>query len=626
MPLLVVLLVYLLPGFSLSRIFSGRLRNNIGFHFFLSFLASPVLYTISGYLHRQSIIVFIILLVFFSVALNAVNKLGKISIDTDGIFPETKIGKLLPALIIIFFLMNVLPRMGLILGQYPIGDDMRRLGKTVSISQSEGFPLFYHFPITRMTIYYYVTVGSGLLTKFSGNAIKANLAWFTHVAFWNLSMLYFIALVAVSLFRKKASRIIFFISITFLSGYEFYIALLRGVNPIAAANWTDLEWWTDWFSQTFNIHFQLSSPYTQFFWVPQHMFAGILGLLAFMIIRTDLVRKPVTQIFLGLIFASLLGYSAFVFITIAVSYVLFELFLLLKGRKTLRKFFLTNLLIGLSFFIFSADTLRLFLSSEKAGWFEPRLNVYWFLNNSTVINKIINLILTVPILLTVELGGLFLILLYSLKRLSRGEKEESLLFWHFNIIIPLSVMFFLRAADDNNISLRATIPALIGLAVMAGKLVEEGTIGKLKSRLVYSLLLLSLPTTLYMFTQRLNEQFSFGQQNLDPIYSQIDEKTPLNSIVLTNTENWTNISTLSHRFTFKPLKDFDFTDKEYSAASKVNRFSALKFNNLGEINSFLLEIKKEFPFLNNYHFYFLTDREENLPVIVRSKKFVLYRI
>lgn len=626
MPLLVVLLVYFLPGFALSRIFSGRLKNNIYFHFFLSFLTSPVFYTISGYLHRQSVIVFVLLSVFFLIILNLVNKLGKISIDTDGIFPETKIGKPLTILIVVFFLMNILPRMGLISNQYPIGDDMRRLGKTVSISESEDFPLFYHFPITRMTIYYYVTVGSGLLTKFSENAIKANVAWFIHVAFWNLSMLYFIALVSVSLFKKKAARITFFISITFLGGYEFYVALLRGVNPITAVNWTDLEWWTDWFNKTFNIHFQLSSPYTQFFWVPQHMFAGILGLLAFMIIRTRQVSKPVTQIFLGLIFASILGYSAFVFITIAVSYLLFEIFLLFKGRKSLKEFFLTNLLIGISFFIFSADTIRLFLASEKSGWFEPRLNVFWFLNNSTVINKIINLVLTVPILMTVELGGLFLVLLYSFKRLIRGEREESLLFWHFNIIIPLSVMFFLRAADDNNISLRATIPALIGLAVMTGKLVEEEKMEKMESRLFYSLLLLSLPTTFYMFTQRFSEQFSFGRQNLDPIYIEIDRKTPLNSIVLTNTENWTNISTLSHRFTFKPLKDFDFTDKEYSAASKVKEFSTVKFSGLDEINSFLSRIKKEFPPLNNYHFYFLTDHYENLPVIARSERFILYRI
>ena len=522
--------------------------------------------------------------------------------------------------------MNIIPRIGLVLGQYPIVDDMRRLSKTVSVSESESFPLFYHFPITRMTIYYYVTVGSGLLTKFSENAIKANLAWFIHVAFWNLSMLFLLALVGVSLFKKKSAQIIFFISITFLSGYEFYIALLRGVNPITALNWTDLEWWTDWFVKTFNIHFQLSSPYTQFFWVPQHMFAGILGLLLFMIIRTREMNKPITQIFLGLIFSSILGYSAFVFITIAISYILFEILLLARGRKTLRGFVLTNLLIGLSYLLFSTDMIRLFLASEKAGWFESRLNVFWFFNNSTITNKIINLTLTVPILLTIELGGLFLVLLYSIKRLFKGEKEEGLIYWHLSIILPLSVMFFFRAADDNNISLRATIPALIGLAIMAGKLVEEGTIGKLKSRLFYSLLLLSLPTTFYMVTQRFNEQFSFGKQNLDPIYIEIDRKTPLNSIIFTNTENWTNISTLSHRFTFKPLKEFDFTDKEYSAASKVKPFNTEKFSDLSEINLFLSRVKKEFPRLNNYHFYFLTDHYENLPVIARSQRFILYRI
>src|SRR3989344_837295 len=108
----------------------------------------------------------------------------------------------------------------------------------------------------------------------------------------------------------------------------------------------------------------------------------------------------------------------------------------------------------------------------------------------------------------------------------------------------------------------------------------EKTGRTLKTWLFPALLLLSLPTTFAMFYQRFSEQEDYGRQKLKTIYQLIDQRTPLNSIIVTDENQWTNISVLSPRFTFKPLKEFNVTDKEYSAFSKIRRYEDFKSSTL----------------------------------------------
>jgi len=46
MPILMIALIYFLPGFVLSQILSGRVKNNPLFILFLSFIATPLTYMI----------------------------------------------------------------------------------------------------------------------------------------------------------------------------------------------------------------------------------------------------------------------------------------------------------------------------------------------------------------------------------------------------------------------------------------------------------------------------------------------------------------------------------------------------------------------------------------------------
>lgn len=621
---ILTLTIYFLPGFIFSRLFRGQARNNLAIILFISFIVTPFLYVFLIYVKSVTLLAFLSLNLVLFLVLKLVKPHQQI--DFDAILPQLNPPKLIILLIIIFWLLNTLPRLGLIQDQYPIGDDMHRIGKTISIAESPNQSLFYHFPTTRLTIYYYVAVGSGLLVRFSQNQITANQAWFIHVSLWSLSMVLFLSLAAENLFQKLLPKLIFTASLTFFAGYEFFIAILKNANFRASGYWTDLEWWTDWFDRVFNIHFQISAPYTLFFWVPQHLFAGLLSLFLFFLIRSEIKKRVWTQITIGLVLASIFGYSAFVFSTVIVTFFFFQLAEI--GRKLSGTDYLKgNLVIALTFLVSSLDPLILYITAEKGSWFSLRLNAFWFWENTGILSKLGNLLATIPVLFLIELGGLSVILVYTLKRLVAGEKEKDLYFWHLNIFLPLTLMFFIRAADDNNISLRSTIPSLIGLAIFAGQYFETETKVGWRQCITIFLLLMGTTTTLTMFMHRFREQWLYGQQNLKPIYRLIDQKTPLKSIVITDEKDQSgNISILAHRFTFKPIREFNVTDKEYSAFSKIRPYENRNFSSLSETKDFVREIKKDYSFLQDYNFYFLTQKTLEEKLFDKSGDYNLYSL
>lgn len=625
MPILMILTIYFLPGFVLSRIMSGRLKNNPLFILFLSFIATPLTYmilTVYGDVSLFSFISLNILFIFLTFIFRT--RCGP-PLDLDALFPRTRLTGPIVIILTAFSLMNILPRFGLIKSYFPIGDDMHRIGKTVSIAESPASPLFYHFPVTNMTIYYYVAVGSGLLTKFSQNQITADKAWFIHTSLWIISLLFFLGIVGENLYNHLRAKLTFLFSLTFAGGFEYYIALIKGIDPIRSSRWTDMEWWTDWFTKTFNIHFQISSPYTLSFWVPQHLFAGVLSLFIFLLLKSGLKAKIWNQIFLGILFAAMFGYSLFVFLPVVVSYTACQLVRLARKEATFRRLIRDHLPTISFFVLLSLNLTFLYLTAEKNSWFELRVASFWFLENNLLINKAINLLLTVPSLLIIELGGTSLILLYAAKRFLRGETDGTNYFWHFNIIFPFTSMFFIRAADDNNIALRSTIPALIALAFFAGRLVDQSR--RRTPLLLYLLFTLGLPTTLTIFRQRLIEQKTYNLQALKPIYKIIDRKVPINSVVLTDEENQRSaISTLAHRFTFKPLKEFNVTDREYSAKSRLERYGKYTFADIGEIDEFLTKIKNEYPSLRTFNYFLLTRKQLNRSKVAGSDGYFLYQL
>src|SRR3989339_548437 len=128
MPILMIALIYFLPGFVLSQIMSGRVKNNPLFILFLSFIATPLTYmilTVYGDVSPLSFIginaLFIFLIFLFK------TRYGP-TINLDAMIPRTRLTVPVVIVLTAFSLMNILPRLGLIKGYFPIGDDMHRIG------------------------------------------------------------------------------------------------------------------------------------------------------------------------------------------------------------------------------------------------------------------------------------------------------------------------------------------------------------------------------------------------------------------------------------------------------------------------------------------------------------------
>ena len=598
------LFLYFLLGLSLSRFFTGTLRNNVFFHLFISFLLLPLFYTMLISFKALNLWNFLILEIIFGLTCFWVSKrVRKESlVNTDDLSPPFRASRILLGFSFIFFLMVMSPRLGLLSGFFPIGDDQHQIRKIVSIAESPADPLFYHFPTTRLTIYYFNNVAPGLLVKFSDNFIKANQAWFIHVGLLTVLLLWLIIRIGGSLFGNNLQRFVLFFFLTFFSGLEYYLYKFKGLTYV-----NQLEWWSDWFLPQSRLHTQISNPFNLFFWVPQHLLAGLYVLVIYLVLRSPQRTKMVSKVFLALLWAGILGNSAFIFISLIVVYALCTLTKILQEKNLIGqiKFNLPVMILAL---IFSLKNLELFITAEKGHYFVPMANVFWFLPNVTFLGKFVNLFLTIPLYFLVEFGVLFIVLIWALLKFVREEefRRKYLFFYFYLLLLPL--IFFIKTLDDNNISMRSFIPLQIGLGIFVAELV--GRLPKSKKFYVIFLLfmLMSLPSGISDFYRRLSEQFDPASSEPQGFYERIDNELPLNSIVLSPFGQEDKITALGHRFTFKSVTLFNATDREHTAASKIRDFEGLQLWEASGIRKVLLSN----PSLSkDYHFYSLTRFDED---------------
>jgi len=598
--IILIILLYLLPGYFFSYLFSGKLRKSPFFILFLSFLTVPILYTSLVSFHILSFLSFFISEVMFAVlCLTGSKKLGELQkVNLDEVIPPFSLSPWVVLLGISFFLLVMSPRLGLWQGYFPIGDDQHQIRKIVSLAESPNEPLFYHFPTTRLTIYYFNNVAPGLLTKFSGNFVKANQAWFIHVGLQTALILWLLVRIGGSLLKNNTQRFIFLFGITYFSGLEFYLYKLKGIGYI-----DQLEWWSDWVFSQSKIHMQISNPFNLFFWVPQHLMAALFVLVVFVFLKSSEKNKAAALIFLALLWAGILGNSAFIFISTAVVYGVYMLIELKRTRDFpgLAKFNLPIIFMAL---ILSVKNLELFLTAEKGHYFVPMSNVFWFVNNSTIFGKLVNFSITIPLYLFVEFGVLFFVLIYALTRFSKDEefKNKYLFFYIFVFLLP--VIFVVKSLDDNNISMRSFIPVQIALAIFAAELFESWISNK--KHLFVPLLILavaSLPSGIFDFSLRFAEQTKPVDEKNYALYKQIDQKLPLNSIILAPFGFEDKITALGHRFTFKDPVLFNATDREHTARSKIARYEGFNISDSSRIYKLLEDNQKT---LKDFRFYSLS--------------------
>lgn len=592
-----IFILYLLPGYSFSLLFSGKLRRSPFFYLFLSFLIIPFLYSFLVSFKILNFTNFIIAeTCFVFLCLHFSKKIGVLSkINLDNIAPPFKISRLTILLGVSFFILIMSLRLGLWKGYFPVGDDQHQIRKIVSIVESPNEPLFYHFPTTRLTIYYFNNVAPGLLTKFSGNFVKANQAWFIHVALQTALILWLIVLFGGSLLKNNTQRLIFLFGLTYFSGLEFYLYKFIGPGFV-----DQLEWWSDWFFPQSKIHMQISNPFNLFFWVPQHLMAALFVLVIYLFLRSKEKNKALSIFFLSLLWSSILGNSAFVFISSVLVYCVYSLIEFIKSRD-LAAIVRFNLPIVILSVILSAKNLELFLTAEKGHYFVPMFNVFWFVSNSNLWGKIINLSISVPLYLLVEFGFLFFVLIYCLIKFvkDRDFREKYLFLYLFIFMLP--VIFFVKSLDDDNISMRSFIPVQIALAIFLAEFVGEVLKSRPKAIIgIVVLLVLSLPSGLYDFGLSFNKEYQpLRGQNYE-FYKWIDRNLPLNSIVFTPYYYADNLTALGHRFTFKDPSLFSATDSEHTARGKVRSYEGRNFAQAENIYRVLTENKE---LLKRYHLY-----------------------
>lgn len=569
------ILIYLVPGFFSAMFFKGKTKNHPFFWLLLSLLVVPIFYTALISLRILSLESFLILTVLYAIACLWIG--GKREIDFDKIFPPRKTSCIILLVAAMFFLLVMAPRLGLLKGRFPGGDDFRQIPKVISIAVSPNEPLFPYFPITRLTVYYFANIAPGLLVRFSDNLIQAHTAWFIQTALLTAVMLWSIIKAGQTLFKATTSRFVFFFSLTFFSGWEYYLYKL--LNP---GHLDQLEWWTDWIFPQRKIHLQTTNPYNLFFWVPQHLFAAVLVLLMFLILRSNQKDKLTTKVFLGLLWANILGISAFVFLSTAAVYAISTIVKVIKTRN-FRQTFISNLPIVTTALVLSLKTIELFLTAEKGSHFLQMASVFHFLPNATLVGKLVNFSLTVPFYFLIELGVLLPVLLWALYQFisNKNFRQKYLFFYLFIFLWPL--IFVVKTTGDNNIALRTFIPAQIAISIFAAELTERHQKRKLFYPLLITGIIISLPSGLWDFNQHFKGQLDSLNNKRESRYQKIDDDLPLNSVVISFDDEAERITVLGHRLTFKPPAQFTFTDREYSAQSALEPYADLDFSRKEDI-------------------------------------------
>ena len=305
---------------------------------------------------------------------------------------------------------------------------------------------------------------------------------------------------------------------------------------------------------------------------------------------------------------------------------------LVLKRENLVAFLKNQIFVGALGILLSFEMLNVIIFSEKQSYFSLQSNVFWFLQNNVLPFKLVNFILTVPYFLIVELGMGALVIFGAAWLFFKNKVwRENIFFWYLLLFIPGIAMFFIRAADDNNISMRSFITAQVSVALLAGFFIEKLWDKFTEKKFLFSfalltLLLISLPSTLFEFQARFKGQFITTYGLVAPIFTRIDKELPLNSIVFGGggfeKGDHDSITALSHRFTFKPISHFNVTDLEYAARSKLNPFNK-GYGTPVEIEELILQ-KPEIS--KNYELYLLSVEKFPLKIVDQESLFKLYRL
>lgn len=609
-----LILLYLLPGFFLSRAFTGHLRNQPLFWIFLSLLFNGTLYSFLAvlgmvFLPAWLLAEALLLLPFYFFIKR---KCVFLSLRLSGERLNWKSPQVMVLLILlfIFFLLVSCTKFGVFVKRTPlVADDYSQIPKVVSIAATASVPKYFYYPLRNFSYYFYGQVSAGLLTRFTDNYVKVNRSFVINFVLQTAASLYLLWLASLYLFRNFSGRLFFLLPVTFFGGFEFPVAFLSGARDLFN---THLEYWPGF--NLIRTMPQISSFATINIWAPQHLFSALLLIFIFLLIFKTEGNRCLKILFLSLALSAGLGFGFFSGLVLLASYIAFSLGGMIFNR---RQSFFKELFPTLLLVLLLISPLLLIVGARRTELYFELSRMHLILG-SGALSIAADFLISLPIYFFLELGLLFLGLIFALKAVLLGEwRRRETIFWLIPLTPLVPILFFkFPEINDFVIRSRSITPSLLALAVFTGWFGEG-----LKRRWAALLIFLFLATALSPFSEFVQNYKTTPRAYT--FFSDLDSKLSLNSLVFTQERAapyfWP-VPIFIHRPTIKPNRFFDQVDLQYTGLS-VPPDDGLLGDDYQGVRQFI----DQHPVLAKYyHLYYLSLQELPLPVAYRDLDYRLY--
>lgn len=609
-----LLLLYFLPGFVLSRAFRGPIRNHPLFWVFLSLLFNPTLYSFlivlfGGISLLEWVLAETVVLTGFYFLFPGRGNVLSTELLKSATRWRENYNWVLLAILFSFFLAVSYTKWGIFWRRTPIAsDDFSHLPKIVAIATSPAAPRHFNYPLRSLSYYYYSYVSPGLLTRFSGNLSTVNRSFFLDYVLRTAVVLYLFWLLASYLFAGFWGKLAFLLPLTFFGGFELVAAFLTGQPRLFSTlmdNWPGVA--------SLQSLPQVTNFVTAGIWFPHHVFSAAMAVFIFVLLFRTGGSRVLTALFLALGLTGSLGFGIFPGLLLFAATTAYLFVGWFKNRRCESLLFLLATLVLAAFFI--SPLFSLIGMGQRQGNFELSLSFLPFFASSQSWAAWLNFLLTVPIYYFLDLGPLFVGLglaagLLARKNLSLGRETVFWLLFLPPLIFVLLTKFSGTRDLDFNVRSRVLILSLISLAVFTGWAFERM---HRKWRVIllvfYSLTFLSPLSELWQNWRTTQRAYTF--------FVDLDKNLPLNALVISRekvTPHYWQTQVFIHRPTVKPNYLWDQVDLQYTGLSAPPP-DGLRGDDYSSVKEFL---SRHPSLARDYHLYYLSQDKLDLPVVYQD--------
>ncbi len=581
-----VVILYFGFGYLISRFFDSSFRDNPFAWLFFTIIFLPVMIGILSDFCRLThlgVVIISLISILLGMAVDAWrgrHACSFIFLSEKDSSISRKEFLLFAILSIVFFMALFMPKESLFISHYPaVWDDFDRTRSVLTTSFDLTTPKHFFQPSKNYAYYYNDWYIPGIV--FHQTDLTLQQTWFLHCVMTYLAVLSFLLYFTLFFFKKFRSRLFFFLSYTFMGGFQYFVYRFYNVPSI----W--MEWWQRYVPLTKTTPFQVSTFYTLFLWVPQHLLAGVCYL---MILLLSLQKPSLRQkVMIGILFAALFGFSAFVFITAALTYGIVEILHFWKSgekKKELRWYAIQAIiLLALCLHIGLVE-----MGQDKASVVHSfnGLVMPLFLFASTMSNTlgtillplqtVMNILSTWLIILSVDLGVLFILFLCFLvwkKKQKEFRIDRSLpLTLLVGVCVPLVLLTLMRSTGSNDLFLRGMIVAQISMMLGAALFLESDMIPRRS-------MFLSMVGVLVAFqclfvAKEFSVRMAYKGSPLESRFVFMRTQLPKDAVIFSDKNNCGDVTYYGNRMCWPNAKDVtmvvhgEFPHRYYLSTAKLN--------------------------------------------------------